>query len=47
MKVGAKVARKKVVKKRTIVIESSNNEVSLPPLEEKNYIMLEVAPKND
>jgi hypothetical protein len=38
------------VKKRNIVIESSsssNNEISLPPSKEKNYSMLEVAPKND
>ncbi len=49
-KVGAKVVKKEFVKKRNIVIESSsssNNEISLPPSKEKNYSMLEVAPKND
>jgi len=49
-KVGAKVARKEVVKKRTKVIKifsSSNNEVSQPPLEEKLYIVLKATPKND
>jgi hypothetical protein len=50
MKVDAKATRKKVVKKKTIVIESSssfNNEVSLPPLEEELYTMFKAAPKND
>jgi len=50
MKAGAKVTRKEVVKKRTIVIESFSNfdsEVSLPPSEEELYTMLEATPKND
>jgi hypothetical protein len=49
MKADAKAARKKIVKKRTIVVESSlsfNNEVLVPPLEEELYTMLEAAPKN-
>ncbi len=49
MKAGTKVVRKEVVKKKTPIIEnssSSNNEVSLPPLEEL-YIVLEATTKND
>ncbi len=45
-----KVIRDDVVKKRIPIIDSSSSsesEVSIPPLEEKLYIMLEVAPKND
>ncbi len=50
MKAATKLARKEVMKKRTLIIDSSSNsdsEVSLPPLEEKLYIVLEAAPKND
>jgi hypothetical protein len=38
------------MEKRTPVVESSSSfdiEVSLPPLKEELYIVLEVAPKND
>jgi hypothetical protein len=50
MKAATKVARKEIVKKRTPVIENSSNfdgEISLPPSEEKLYIVLEAGPKND
>jgi hypothetical protein len=49
MKVGAKVTRKEVMKKRTTMVKSFSSfdsEVPLPPLEEL-YVVLEVAPKND
>jgi hypothetical protein len=49
MKANAKVKRKEVMKKRTIIVESSsssNCEIALPPSEEL-YTMLKVAPKND
>jgi hypothetical protein len=50
MKADAKSTRKSFMKKRDIIINnfsSSNNEVSLPPSEEKLYSMIVVAPKND
>jgi hypothetical protein len=49
-KVDVKITKKKLVKERNTIVESFlnfNNEVSLPPLEEKLYTMLKVAPKND
>jgi len=49
MKVGAKVTRKELMKKRNTVIKSSSNfdhEVSLSP-SKKLYSVMEVAPKND
>jgi hypothetical protein len=45
-----KLQGKEVTKKRTIVIESSsssNNEVTLPLLEEELYTALKATPKND
>jgi hypothetical protein len=49
MKVGAKVVRKELMKKRNTVIESFSNfdnEVSLSPSKEF-YSVMEVTPKND
>jgi hypothetical protein len=50
MKVVAKAVKKEVMKKRTPVVEKSSsfdNEISLPPSKKINYIVLEVALKND
>jgi hypothetical protein len=45
-----KATRKKIMKKRTPILEnssSSNSEVSLPPFKKELYTMLEATPKND